>query len=428
MKVAVIFHRFGPYHCARLEGASRYCTVTGIELGSETREYEWSRVEQTNAFEWITLFPQSDSRSKPVDEQEKAVAEALSACCPDAVAIPGWWDKGALAALKWCHENAVPTVLMSESTAIDEPRVWWREFVKRRIVALYSAALVGGQRHKEYLVTLGMGPDQIFAGYDAVDNQHFARGAKEVESRKEKVENGLREPPTREATACQGNYFLASARFIPKKNLDTLIRAYAEYRQRAEGREQRTEDGGQRAENSELRSPTSDLWSLVLLGDGPLKSDLRSLISDLRLQDSVLLPGFKQYDELPAYYALANAFVHPSKSEQWGLVVNEALASGLPVLVSDRCGCSPELVQEGMNGFTFDPEDQTQLTSLLLAMATLPTEERERMGEAGREIVKQFGPEKFGEGLESATRFAVSQPRKHLRWLDRLILNRMLSR
>jgi len=140
------------------------------------------------------------------------------------------------------------------------------------------------------------------------------------------------------------------------------------------------------------------------------------------------MPGFKQYEELPAYYALANAFVHPSKSEQWGLVVNEALASGLPVLVSERCGCSPDLVQDGVNGFTFNPDDETQLTSRLLAMATLPTEERERMGAAGREIVKQFGPEKFGEGLESAARFAVSQPRKHLGVMDRLILNRLLSR
>jgi glycosyltransferase involved in cell wall biosynthesis len=414
LKVAVIFHRFGPYHCARLEGASRRCAVVGIELGSETGEYEWAKVEQSNSFEWVTLFPQSDSRSRPVEELEKAMTAALFACQPDAVAIPGWSDKGALAALRWCLENEVPAVLMSESAAIDEPRSWWKEFVKRRIVALYSAALVGGQRHKEYLVTLGMASDQIFMGYDAVDNGYFAQGAKEVESRKEKVESELR-----------GNYFLASARFIPKKNLDALIRAYAEYRQRAEGRGQNSD---LRPLTSDLRPATSDLWSLVILGDGPLKSDLRSLISDLGLDDFVVMPGFKQYDELPAYYALAKAFVHPSTSEQWGLVVNEAMASGLPVLVSERCGCSPELVQDGNNGFTFDPDDQSQLTSQLLAMASLPAEERERMGEAGREIIKEFGPESFGEGLERAARFAGSQPRKHLGAMDRLILNRMLSR
>src|SRR6185369_3826531 len=95
-------------------------------------------------------------------------------------------------------------------------------------------------------------------------------------------------------------------------------------------------------------------WKLVLLGDGP--TNLIRLIADLELQDSVLLPGFKQYEELPTYYGLANAFVHASTSEPWGLVINEAVASGLPVIVSNRCGCAPELVNG--NGFTFDPTNE----------------------------------------------------------------------
>ena len=402
MKVAVIFHRFGPYHCARLEGAARRCEILGIELGSETSEYGWSKMDRSGSFERVALFPESDSRLQLVVELEKRMRDRLAASRPDVVAIPGWWDKGALSASRWCLENKVPLVLMSESTAIDETRVWWKELVKRRLVALCGAALVGGQRHKEYLVTLGMPADRVWTGYDAVDNAYFARGAKEVRGHRTEV---------RKKHGLPDNYFLASARFIPKKNLDTLIRAYAEYRKKVESRKAKGE-----------------VWDLILLGDGPLRSDLRSLISDFGLQSCVTMPGFKQYEELPAYYALANAFVHPSKSEQWGLVVNEALASGLPVLVSERCGCSPELVQDGTNGFTFDPDDEIQLTSRLLAMASLPTEERERMGEAGREIVKEFGPEKFGESLESGARFALSQPRKHLGWLDRLILNRMLSR
>ena len=87
--------------------------------------------------------------------------------------------------------------------------------------------------------------------------------------------------------------------------------------------------GGQGSQKSEVgcqrrRAP----WDLVLLGDGPLKTDICRLISDLRLNEHVHLPGFKPYDELPVYYALANAFVHASATEQWGLVVNEAIASG----------------------------------------------------------------------------------------------------
>src|SRR5207249_5035240 len=158
------------------------------------------------------------------------------------------------------------------------------------------------------------------------------------------------------------NYFLASARFVEKKNLTSLIRAYAEYRDRLKGIG--VTDPGYKG------AP----WDLVLLGDGPLRETLNAQLSTLNLHSHVHLPGFKQYDELPVYYALANAFVHASTTEQWGLVVNEAIASGLPVIVSERCGCVPELVQG--NGFTFDPMDEHELASLLFRMATLSDDDR----------------------------------------------------
>ncbi|HET9367018.1 MAG TPA: glycosyltransferase, partial [Candidatus Udaeobacter sp.] len=317
MRVAVFFHRFGPYHCARLEAAARCCDLTAIEVAGETEEYAWSRVSaDAHGYKRMTLFPTGNTRAMPPKRVYHAVDLALANAAPEVAAIPGWSDNAALIALSWAATHGIPAILMSESTAHDQPRVSWREWVKRRVVDLYSSALVGGQRHVDYLVDLGMPRERIFTGYDVVDNEYFAQKTKEVRGQRSEV---------RKQYGLPINYFLASARFIPKKNLLALVRAYAEYRQRAKRR-------GQSAES----------WELVLLGDGPLKADLSRLISDLRLDDCVHLPGFKQYDELPVYYALANAFVHVSKSEQWGLVVNEALASGLPVIVSNRCGCVPE--------------------------------------------------------------------------------------
>ena len=106
------------------------------------------------------------------------------------------------------------------------------------------------------------------------------------------------------------NYFLASARFVEKKNLLGLVRAYGQYRQIA------PPEGSRKS------------WGLVLLGDGEFGPQIRRLVADLSLEDSVRLPGFKQYPELPAYYGLAGAFVHASVTEQWGLVVNEAMGFG----------------------------------------------------------------------------------------------------
>ena len=194
------------------------------------------------------------------------------------------------------------------------------------------------------------------------------------------------------------NYFLASARFIEKKNLPTLIRAYAEYRDRSQGTG--VTDPGYNA-----GAP----WDLVLLGDGPLRETLNSQLSTLNLHRHVHLPGFKPYHELPVYYGLANAFVHASSTEQWGLVVNEAIASGLPVIVSSRCGCVPELVND--NGFTFDPFNERELAERLLKMAFLLDDERKSLSDASYRISANFAPERFGEGLEQATRLALKHPR-----------------
>ena len=137
------------------------------------------------------------------------------------------------------------------------------------------------------------------------------------------------------------------------------------------------------------------------------------------------MPGFKQYDELPGYYALANAFVHASTTEQWGLVVNEAMASGLPVIVSNRCGCVPELVREGVNGFTFDPDDTGQLSELMLSLSKesqLPV-----MGNASRSIISDWGIERFGQGLSDAAEQPMGLPPKGATFLDRVLLPAVMS-
>jgi glycosyltransferase involved in cell wall biosynthesis len=164
-----------------------------------------------------------------------------------------------------------------------------------------------------------------------------------------------------------------------------------------------------------------------LLGDGHLRETLNSQLSTLNLHDHVLLPGFKQYDELPAYYALASAFIHASTVEQWGLVVNEAMASGLPVLVSNRCGCAQDLVQEGVNGFTFDPRDIEQLANLILRVSDLrfPISD---FGTASQRIIAAWGPERFANGLRDAVATAQKNPRSRTGVFDRLLLRLLLYR
>ena len=379
--VAVVFHHIGPYHHARLNAAADKLSVTGFEWSAKGYD-SWGAADAPGCYQKISLFPEATDNHPGKAELWRAFWSALEQANPDVVAVNGWNNFGSLVATDCCVRRGIPMVVMSESARQDEPRARWKEVIKKRIVDLYSAALVGGQRHVEYLAQLGMPRERIFTGYDVVDNEYFRQRVEEVRSQRSEV---------RQKYGLPENYFLASARFVEKKNLPTLIRAYAAYRQKSE-------------------ASGNPPWDVVLLGDGPLREGLKSQLSTLNLHRHVRLPGFKQYDELPVYYALAKAFVHASTTEQWGLVVNEAIASGLPVIVSNRCGCVPELVQG--NGFTFEPTDEHELASRLLQMASLSDDERGRLGDASYRIAENFAPEHFGEGLEQGAKLALTHPRK----------------
>jgi glycosyltransferase involved in cell wall biosynthesis len=118
------------------------------------------------------------------------------------------------------------------------------------------------------------------------------------------------------------------------------------------------------------------------------------------------LAGFRQIEEIPVYYGLAKAFIHPALQDQWGVVVNEAMASGLPVIVSKNCGCAPELVEQGGNGFVFDPLDVAQLADYMLRISSDPVS-LEQMGRASLEKISHWGLDRFAEGLYSAAEIAL---------------------
>ena len=296
--------------------------MTGIEWSAKAYD-AWGVATTPVGYHKVSLFPEATARSPGNAELRCAFWSALEQTNPDVVAVNGWNNFGSLIAANCCMRRGKPMVVMSESSRQDEPRAWWKEAIKRRVAGLYSAALVGGQRHVEYLAELGMPRERIFTGYDVVDNDYFRRKRKRSE---------VRDSEVRQKYALPENYFLASARFIEKKNLPKLIQAYAEYRRRSEDQKSRSLKGKTKCRGTSFSSVMARCGGTL------------TLISDLQLNEHVHLPGFKPYDELPFYYALANAFVHASTTEQWGLVVNEAIASGLPVIVSDRCGCAPELV------------------------------------------------------------------------------------
>ena len=159
--VVVLFERFGPYHNIRLAATSDRINVAAVEITARDNTYAWEIDESRTTFEKVTLF--SDLRGvSSAKSLVNAVWSSLDRLQPMVVAIPGWSELYAHAALRWCVQRRVPAVMMSDSTAEDAPRRWWRERIKSRLVRLCDAALVGGRSHHEYIKRLGISKECIF--------------------------------------------------------------------------------------------------------------------------------------------------------------------------------------------------------------------------------------------------------------------------
>jgi len=377
LKIAYIVKRVGPYHRARLQAAAARADVRAVQLFAFERTYEWS-TEDLSQLRVTTLSEHESSLS--VRDLNRILIEALQASDPEVVCIPGYAEPTSLAALDWCKARGRGAVLLSESQAQDAPRIAITEFVKRQIVRAYDAALVGGTTHRAYARALGLEDGRIFEGYDVVDNDYYAIASA----------NARRERETRVLLGLPERYIFACSRFVEKKNLPGLLRAYRLYTKR-----------------------TADPWPLVIAGDGPLRPVIERAIDDLGLKNLVQLRGFVQYKELPAFFGCAGFFVHAATTEQWGLVVNEAMACSLPVVVSERCGCAPDLVRRGENGFAFQPDDEDGLAKILYTLSS-DASLRSKMSQRSRDVINGWSLNRFVESLLAACSMARNSRRTTL--------------
>ncbi|MBM3942628.1 MAG: glycosyltransferase [SAR202 cluster bacterium] len=388
MIAAIAYATFGPFHSARLEaagvlGKARGHTLVGIQIASGQTDYQWPAASSYGKdYQLRTLFPGQEYWKLESGEIKKALCQALNEINPQVVVLPGWGFKESVAGLGWCLRNGVARVVISDSQAIDNPRRPGRQWVKSFLVKRFQAALAGGQPHIRYLARLGLPARRCYVGCDVVDNAFFARITNPVEQ-----ENiPPREPPV----------LLSCLRLLPRKNVLGVLEALAGHPH----------------------------WDWIIAGDGPHRAKIESEIAELGLKKRVRLLGHVDYMQLPEIYAQADVYLQPSLSEPWGLAVNEAMASGLPVVVSNRCGCHEDLVKEGVNGFTFDPRKPSTLSKVLDQLPAC-REQWPEMGQASRDIIREWGLDLFAQNLWRACDTAIHQQSERP---DRRLATRALSR
>ena len=281
---------------------------------------------------------------------------------PNVINLPGYYEPAMNVVLFYCRLKGIKVIISADSTEGDNPNVGWREALKRFVVSKAQGFFCYGSKSAEYILKLGMKSEHILVANNSVDNDRVDEVHAEALKTRETVKYSYK---------LRKYNFIYVGRLIDVKNLDNLLTAY--------------------------KPLANSDWGLIVLGDGSEEIKLKKYKSDNNLDGICFIEGQPWYD-VPKILALADVFVLPSYSEPWGLVVNEAMACGLPVIVSNKCGSAYDAVKEGINGYTFNPYNIEELTLVFKKFADSP-ESIIPFGQQSKEIIKCFSPENVAQEM-----------------------------
>jgi glycosyltransferase involved in cell wall biosynthesis len=284
---------------------------------------------------------------------------------PDIVCMCGYQFFAAIEALIYAKISRVPITLWAGSHLLSgHIKNCLTDFYKSFFIPKFSTYITYGTACREQLINYGANPDKIIVGCNTVDIKWFMKKSQEIS------EEQIKEL---KKSYCNKN-ILYVGEFVERKGVINLIKAFEKLNQNDIG--------------------------LVLVGKGKEKDKYIKYININRIKN-VFIENFVQKDEIVKYYRLADIFVLPSFNEVWGLVVNEAMACGLPVISSIFAGATRDLVKEGINGFSFDPYNIDDLANKIINLLN-DDKKREQMGKSSIDIIRDITPAKYAQDILSA--------------------------
>lgn len=367
-KVVFVTNIPTPYRVPWWNKLNEFVNLQVVFMDKTEKNRKWENVLQDSTFSYKIIpgihidFPKRDWTL----HANLSILYFLIKYKPRKLILGGYDSITSLLALVLTKILRIDTILWYESTRGSENlNNQFLKKVKRALIGSFGKYAVPGEQAKANLVSLGVNPEMIFIAPNVVNNAYFAQEVQVYRPEKVRLKLELELPE---------QVILFVGQLVERKGLMTLLNAY------------------QRLD--------VDRIGLLIVGDGPLRSQYESYCAEQDLQN-VRFTGFQDIDSISQYFAISDVFVLPSTREVWGLVVNEAMASGLPVLCSRTVGCSTDLIHEGINGYTFDPNNSLELAGLLKVMLSDSTQ-LEAMGEASMTIIKQYTIETSVRGMVEA--------------------------
>ncbi len=291
----------------------------------------------------------SDTDAYP-HEFTRSVSLSLQAFSPDVVLVYGYSYRNAQQALWWALRNNVPLLMRSDSNISDELlKPLYHRMLKRMVLSRLASRikifLTIGARNEAYWEYYGVPRSRMIRARYTVDVEYFRSEAERVRERKKEIYTTFSLPPLQ--------YITYAGRLVQVKGVDVLIRAFLEI------------------------APMHEEAGLLICGDGPERASLERLAGGF-LGRRIFFTGTVPRRALPRIFSISKLFVLPSRREPWGLVVNEAMAAGVPCVVSDVCGCVDDLIEEKVTGWTFQNESASRLSEVLVEALASNLEEMAR--------------------------------------------------
>ena len=304
------------------------------------------------------------------------VARALRQWRPDLAILTGWQSKMLVQAWWACARLGIPRIVRGESNAMLK-RATWKRMMHRVWLRGFDRFLAIGQANREFYLQAGIPESRIHPCPYFVDNQRFAAAARELRARRTHLRAKWSIP---EGATC----FLFCGKLIPKKHPIDLLQAL-----------QRAVAAGASAH-------------VLIVGDGELMAEARALVERERLPAT--FAGFLNQTEIVGAYVASDCLALPSDTgETWGLVVNEAMACGIPAIVSDQVGCGPDLVSDGITGAVFPMGDVGALAQRLTELSA-DSSQLGTMGNAACErIFSCYSLERATDGTMAALNAAMAR-------------------
>lgn len=357
MKLAVVTEIAAPYRIPLFNALAERLSLEAVFLAEADPRRDYPFYREEFRFGWHVLPGLHLRRGLRWLALSRGLRRRLRLIRPDALVVGGWNQPAFWQAMRWARRNGVPFVLWVESTTRDA-RATAAPLDRLRRLALHraDAVLVPGRAAADYARSLGVDARRVWVAANAVDLTLFAE---QVEQEREERDELRRE------FDLEGCVFLSVSRLSPEKGVDVLARAF----HGVDGR-------------------------LVLAGDGPERA-----VVEAAAPPGTIFLGHVGRDDLPRWYAAADAFVMPSRSETWGMAMNEAAAAGLPLVASEAPGAGYELIDPEVNGFRVPVEDVDALRATLQRVAADPGW-RERAGVRTLELAKGFTPEAWAARVE----------------------------